>query len=150
MIKSIDALFSVLRSRELTEAERLAQLARALDELAHHYTAGAEMTADELAWPPPPTEVSYDDLRSTVVVSFPSFGMYRNSTPDEDFEQESTVGDAVDDLADIVGELHEVAWRWQNTSERDAERHFRFGFESHWGRHLRDLQSYVHYRQFNR
>ena len=59
-------------------------------------------------------------------------------------EAEIRMGDAIDDVADIANELSEFVWRWHNNSENDALWHFRFSYESHWGSHLRSLQTYLH------
>jgi hypothetical protein len=53
-------------------------------------------------------------------------------------------GDAIDDILDIYKDLKEVLWRWENTSRNDAVWFFQDSFQGHWGRHLRDLQLYLH------
>ena len=58
------------------------------------------------------------------------------------------VGDALDDVADIAHDLKEVLGRWESTSEADAIWYLRMGFETHWGKHLRSLQLYLHAREF--
>jgi hypothetical protein len=55
-----------------------------------------------------------------------------------------SVGDAIEDIADIVGDLKEVLWCFKHTSENDALWNFHNYFKIHWGRHLRDLQLYLH------
>ena len=61
---------------------------------------------------------------------------------------EITIGDAIDDLADIYSELLDVAWCLQHTNADDATRLFRFGFSHHWGRHVCDVRGAVHYELF--
>jgi len=61
---------------------------------------------------------------------------------------ECMTGDAIDDLADIYGDLIGVSWLWENSGEADAVWHFRFGYQTHWGRHLLDLRSYLHWKLY--
>jgi hypothetical protein len=53
--------------------------------------------------------------------------------------------DAIDDLTDIEMERVE---RLGDNAAQDAAWHFRFSNRNHWGRHPRNLRSYVHARQF--
>ena len=50
----------------------------------------------------------------------------------------------VDDLAGIIDDLEIIRWRFRHTSEADALREFELGFKTHWGHHLRTLQSALH------
>ncbi len=149
-IEAVEGFFEVFQMERAVETERLKALSSALDALALAYTGGTDEALDERQWPEPPVLNSYEHMRAVAAKSFPSFGFYPVTTPDENFGQETTAGDAIDDLADIANDLEVVVWRWKSTSARDAEWHFRFGYVSHWGRHLRDLQSYVHYQLFER
>ena len=81
-------------------------------------------------------------LRAQVAARFPNYGLYR--APGVEPEDEFLLGDAIDDLGDIAIDLAEVAWLWENAGESAALWQFFFGFESHWGSHLRNLQWYVH------
>jgi hypothetical protein len=47
-------------------------------------------------------------------------------------------------LADIVGDLEEVVWRYETLGADDAYWHLRFLFLIHWGQHLRELSLYLH------
>ena len=53
-------------------------------------------------------------------------------------------GDAIDDLADIAGDLEEVLRRFEHSGKNAGDWYFRMLFEIHWGRHLRELQLYLH------
>lgn len=86
----------------------------------------------------------YAGLRARIAARFPEYGLYR--APSLDLEGEPLVGDAIDDLTDIALELLDVAWIDEHAGESDALWHFRFGFETHWGSHLRALQWYLHER----
>ena len=127
-------------------AERDQRLQMHLDTLAHcqHFV---EFTFDGREHPDPPDLSS--GLRDHLVRLFPDFGCY--NTPEgvtiDVGESPCAVGDAIDDLHDIVSELREVEWRWSNTSPADALFHFEFTYGSHWQHHLRWLQVYIIERQ---
>lgn len=100
--------------------------------------------ADDSDYPDPP-EKEYKKTRELVSAAFPDFGFY--NLPDTVLEDiggsKVMVGDAIDDITDIVDEFTEVLWRHEHTSAEDAIWHLRFGYTSHWGRHMRDLQFYL-------
>lgn len=145
--------FLSLLSGELPREERERGLRRALDRLAlayHH--AEAPLDARE-----------YPDVRETgierwnalcerLLSLFPDFGHYNVAADiiDNVGTGKLAAGDPIDDLADIALDLQEFIERWERNSEEDALECFRFGFESHWGRHLRALQVYLHERAFYR
>ena len=89
-------------------------------------------------------------LRESISTRFPQLGYYNSvSEVTENIGGiEPTVGDSIDDLVDIIIELQEVSWRFENTSSDDALWHFYNGYWTHWGRHLRGLQSYLHYELY--
>lgn len=84
----------------------------------------------------------YAAVRSTIAERFAHLGLYRaaGTSPDDEF----LVGDAIDDLTDIAIDLSEVIWLWEHAGAATALWQLRFGFESHWGSHLRSLQWYLH------
>jgi hypothetical protein len=59
----------------------------------------------------------------------------------------SSIGDALDDLGDIILDMREVVWLADNIGLEDAHWSFRLQF-FHWGTHARDLLRYLHGRQF--
>jgi hypothetical protein len=137
-----DLLDIVENGRGRTE-ENVAALEVALDRLAwmRHFVK-FNFEADH----PNPPRKEYQAVRALAVQRFPDFGTYNTVL---DFtvnvaETELAVGDAIDDITDIVLDLYDVAWCWMNTSEADALWHFENGFWSHWGEHLRNLQLYIH------
>lgn len=88
----------------------------------------------------------YKNIRSKIELRFPKIGYYNIAREiSENLENtELVIGDAVDDLADIVGDLLDVLWYFKNTSEDDALWHLEQSYISHWGLHLRNLQLYLH------
>jgi hypothetical protein len=138
--------FLAALERPLTAEERELALRVALDRLAlaSHF---AEPAFDEANYPAP-TVPTYDVLRAKVAPLFPELGYYNAALDMVDNVGDSELGveDAIDDLVDIARELQNVLLRWETTSEADALWHFRHGFKSHWGKHLRSLQLYLHER----
>ena len=79
---------------------------------------------------------------------FSELGYYGVADPAEVFEIQPTLGDAIDDLADIVRDLEEVLWRLEHLGLDDAHHEFRASFEIHWGRHARELALCLHSQRF--
>src|SRR5205085_3665639 len=109
--------------------------------LAHNFI---DFQFDEADYPEAPGE-DYNRLRQLAERRFPRFGHYNlpDRITDEIAESGIVVGDAIDDVADIARDMHEIAWCWEHTSPEDTLWHFQFGYESHWGEHLRCLQHYI-------
>jgi len=130
---------------EETPAEKCSpqRLAMLLDRLliAYHETDDVGPATDSR---PPPND--YKQTRALVESRFPDFGFYAWAGPEENPNSEVMMGDAIDDLADIYGDLRDVVWLWENSSAADATWQFRFGYQTHWGRHLLDLRSYLHWK----
>jgi len=145
--ESIVFFFDVIEGNYSLEG-REANLRLALDRLALavHYTDGA---FDETDYPEAPSR-EYKVVRELVSPNFPDLGYYNVvlGITEKIGEGQCAVGDAIDDICDIARELEAVLWCWENTSVHDALWHFKFGFESHWGQHLRDLQLYLYAKEY--
>ena len=141
--QTISAFLALLEEPKVDSEVKEAKLTLALDRLAlaYHFS---DCKFDEGEYPNAPRK-DYDGLRQVVERVFPEYGKY--NTPSEISlnagEAEMYVGDAIDDIADIANDMFEILWLWENTSVDDALWHFRFGYESHWGLHLRCLQLYL-------
>ncbi len=123
----IENYLAILTSNEGAESDRIQKLILSLDELAL-VSNKVDYTFDKRDYPEPP-EKDYKASCEGVGKLFPSLG---------------SCGHAMDDIMDIANDLTEVLWRYENTSEDDALFHFQLLFRSHWGRHLRSLQFYLH------
>lgn len=147
-VESYLALFS--QTGDEPAIGRTERLAIALDALASAYHAAPNGPFVNAERNPPKRdfEQGYKQLRAAAVAAFPDFGYYAcvkiDAVPPS--LDDCMIGDAIDDLADIAGDLGEVAWRWHNNGAPDATWHFRNLYEIHWGRHLHDLRSYVHFK----
>jgi hypothetical protein len=122
-------------------------LARLCDELAramHDVT----YTFDDRDYPDPP-DSDYAALYKRIGGHFPDFGYYNLPalvTTGIGEPREPRVGCAIDDLTDITIDLTEALWYLEHTSADNGARQLEFTYQSHWRRHLRDLQFYLEYR----
>ena len=125
------------------EAPSIEDLSEALDRLilAYHLTPRGDVSGDDRE--PPDTDHGYQLIGER----FPAFGYYASVDPSET-EAEAALGDAIDDIADIVRDLRDVLWYLENSGVDEAHWQFRFLFEIHWGRHARDLALYLHAKRF--
>lgn len=97
---------------------------------------------DPRKYPEPPEEL--EERRPRIGALFANYGFYcLTSSKIDAFEAGATVGDAIDDLADLSREFEATIWRFDHTSADDALWHFRTGYEQHWGQHMRDFQAYL-------
>jgi hypothetical protein len=125
------------------EQANIRTLELVLDRLALAYHFADDIFEDGHSDPP---VQDYHQLRQLAATRFPKFGLYNvpSKITEQIMEAEMQVGDALDDVADMARDLSEVMWCWEHTSEKDALWHFRWGYENHWGKHLRNLQTYLY------
>ena len=144
MIEAVRSYLALLRSPPA--CDRLPALAATLDYLACAYHATSETAGEDAS--DPADDTTYETMRELAATTFPDFGFYAVVLPDLNPEQQPMMGDAIDDLADIALEMARVERLWRDGRTQDAEHHYRFGYRTHWGRHLHDLRGYLHARQF--
>ena len=141
---AIDAYIDVVESTTLSADDRLARLPGVLDSLA---VAVREITYefDEADYAEKPAD-NYQATDQVVGGHFPTLGYYNvpGSITKELGESKVLLGDGIDDIVDILLDLKGVLWRFDNTSLDDALWHLNHDYQSHWGRHLRDLQLYLY------
>jgi hypothetical protein len=89
-------------------------------------------------------DYDYNVIRENVMANLPDFGYYYTlSTLNPHQEPELLMGDAIDDLADIVSDLLEAKWRLENNGEPDALWFLEISFISHLEQHILDLLNYI-------
>ncbi|MGC6488501.1 MAG: hypothetical protein ACON4Z_12715 [Planctomycetota bacterium] len=141
----VDAFFAFVDAPRPLPPGESSTLSRLLDELA--------LASPEWGGAPPesdddPPAVDASALRARLCARFPDFGLYRVGAPsapgEGDDDAAVTLGDAIDDLLDICSDLHDARWYRDHGEAGDGERCAGELFHYHWGRHLRDLQSYLH------
>lgn len=90
--------------------------------------------------------IDYDLIKKRVENNFKDFGYYNvvfNGI--ENLENpETLIGDSIDDLTDIIKDLIEAKWYFENSSLKDAIWHIKFKFESHTRHHILGLLKYMH------
>lgn len=120
----------------------LKKLALALDNLVVVYFQIEAVEPGEDVEPP---KKSYPEAYKRATQAYPELGFYPYADPGGDpGKEEALVADAIDDLADIAGDLTEVLWHFENSGEENGNWGFRFGYQHHWGDHLRSLRNYLH------
>jgi hypothetical protein len=141
---AIDEFLHVVESPLLTPQERLEQLPGALDTLALAMRDMA-LVFDEKDYPDAPSG-DYQSTYRLVGQHFPTLGYYNTpiSITTEVGDSRMGIGDAIDDIVDILLDLKKALWRFKNTSVNDALWELNLLYRSHWGTHLRSLQLYLH------
>lgn len=115
-------------------------LKQALISLYQEYLGIAGKTpVDEKDYPDPP-DFNFEKISNTIRSNFPKLGFYQMILdPFEMIKPDTGLGDANDDLSDIIKDLMEVQWRFKNTSEQDALWYFEFIMRNHSERHIVNL-----------
>jgi hypothetical protein len=138
----LKAIRSFLDTSLTAEPPSISGVVRSLDELALAYADTPNVApSDDMREPP---EHNYDSTYGVLRLRFPDLGYYTVVDPLQALEDPASVGDAIDDLADIAGELFEVLWRLETLGLEEAQWDFRFGYDTHWGTHLHSLRAYLH------
>lgn len=88
---------------------------------------------------------NYHKIREHVSMNFPQFGYYHiHLNPLGVSEKPSSaLGDAIDDLSDIIIDLLEIKSRFHNNSETNALWFFKFIFKAHTKDHILNLLRYI-------
>lgn len=140
---AISNYLALLEDVERPEAEAITALDDELNRLMRlgRDTPLPGATDDERDAP----DWEYDARRAVATRRFPSLGYYNipASISRSLAETEVVVGDAIDDVADIAGDLADARWRFENTTETDALWSFRFFYDHHWGAHANNLRWYL-------
>jgi hypothetical protein len=142
----IDAIRAYLDAALYSDAPSLRALAAALDGLATAYNLAPEGDVTDTEADAPSTDAIA--IGRLVSERFPTFGFYALANPLNPLQDTPLCGDAVDDTEEIASDLMEVVWLWENVGPDDAHWQFRWGYENHWGEHLRDLQRYLYAQLF--
>ena len=137
-IEAFVALFAVGCSRPT-----LAELAAALDELTSAYfaTPDVEPHSTDATRAPNIDERAFSERAAEI---FPDLKWFCTVEPDGEVEQSVGLSDACGDLAEIANDLDHVVWEFREGSISDGIWEFRFGYQTHWGRHLHELRTYLH------
>ena len=90
-------------------------------------------------------KTEYSDIRQNVTSNFKDFGFYKTILDIEDIDnlKDNAIGDAIDDLTDIIIDLSEIKWRIENNSLADGLWFFELIFYAHTQQHILDLLNYM-------
>lgn len=85
------------------------------------------------------------DIRHNVSSNFEDFGFYKTILDINDIDnlQGHAIGDAIDDLSDIITDLLEIKWRIENNSLADGLWYFQLIFNGHTQQHILDLLNFM-------
>ncbi len=86
-------------------------------------------------------KTEYPDIRQNVTSNFKDFGLYKAILDIEDIDnlKDDAIGDAIDDLTDIIIDLSEIKWGIENNSLADGLWFFKLIFYAHTQQHILDL-----------
>lgn len=90
-------------------------------------------------------KTEYADIRKNVTSNFKDFGFYKIVSDIDDIDnlKDNEIGDALDDLTDIIVDLLEIKWRIENNSLADGLWFFELTFYSHTQQHILDLLNFM-------
>jgi hypothetical protein len=85
------------------------------------------------------------DIRKNVESNFKDYGFYKTILDINDIAnlKDSGIGDAIDDLSDIITDLLEIKWRIENNSLADGLWYFQLIFHGHTQQHILDLLNFM-------
>ena len=85
------------------------------------------------------------DIRQNVSSNFKDYGFYKTILDINNIDNltDYAIGDAIDDISDIIIDLLEIKWRIENNSLADGLWFFELTFYSHTQQHILDLLNYM-------
>ncbi len=142
LIPTINEIAKYGLQPNLTEVDKEKSLAKSLVKIYNLYF-DIDYEFDETDYP------EFDNgklisVRQNVESNFKDFGFYKLVLEINDMVNDKIgLGDAVDDLSDIIKDLIEVKWRIENNSLNDGLWFFDFIFKAHTEKHILDLLNYI-------
>ena len=90
-------------------------------------------------------KTQFPDIIQNVTSNFKDFGFYKTILDINDIDnlKDNSIGDAIDDLSDIIADLLEIKWRIENNSLADGLWFFELIFYSHTQQHILDLLNFM-------
>ncbi len=124
----------------------IARLIRGIDMLVYSiHSIDTDVPSIEVTEMEPP-ELDYRKVYESIARRYPTLGYYWTvlyPIVKDGTEGELAVGDAIDDLADILIGLREVQWFNKNADRKNALAAMRFRYESHLWMHIHPLRQYL-------
>lgn len=90
-------------------------------------------------------DIKYVNIRKNIESNFPDFGYYTIALDLMDINNKDNmaIGDAIDDLSDIILDLLQIKWRMENNSQNNGLWYFEVIFSGHTQQHIIDLLKYL-------
>ncbi len=87
----------------------------------------------------------FPNVAKNILQNFPDFGFYHTILNINEVSEkaEAGLGDATDDLSDIIYDILQIKWRIENNSEADGLWYFELTFNTHTQQHLIDLLNFM-------
>lgn len=143
LIEHIDKLIEFGKNSNLNTENKISDLKKALIGIYNAYV-NLEFEFDEKDYPEEP-DFDYKEIRQNLSKNFPEFGLYHVAHDCHiiDKDADLVIGDALDDLTDIIKDLLTVKWKYENTSIDDARWEFDFSMKNHSEMHLVSFLKYL-------
>ena len=137
----------VQKAADMPREEALLSVARVLDEIAVAYHDIPDCPADDRE--AEAAEQKFPDFGPIIATAFPEFGQYwcADQAVDISPDKRLLVGDAREDLNEILRELAGVRWRNEHLTAAAAAFYARL-MQGHTLSHLLDLRRIVHLQLF--
>lgn len=128
---------------------KILELKRLLVEIYAHYLNSDSHQFDNFTENIEVPNFDYNEIRKNVESNFPDLGWYSTTLEINETYKESNlaIGDAIDDLTDIIKDLLEVKWYFENTNSKEAIWYFELFMRGHSEQHLVDLLKYLKDRE---
>jgi hypothetical protein len=141
VVAAIGNYLSVLCDSPEGDEGATVRLIEALDGLTATYHATDDVEPSGADFEYPTLDSRGGPTRPAAV--FEKLGLYAAVEPDRGLDQEVSLHDPYNDLSEIADDMKLVLWLAENVGESDAVWEFRFGFFTHWGRHLFSVRPYL-------
>ena len=143
LIKHIDQLSEFGKNPNVHYENKVLELKKILIDIYSEYL-NSNYVFDEKEYPEEP-DFEYEVIRNNLLRNFPDFGLYYIAYDCHLIENDADLlmGDALDDLTDIIKDMLAVKWKYENTSIDDAKWEFDFSMRNHSERHLVNLLKYL-------
>lgn len=124
---------------------KILELKRLLVEIYAHYLNSDAHQFDNFTEDIEAPNSDYNEIRKNVESNFPDLGLYHSILNSHKIFEEVKLGagDAIDDLTDIIKDLLEVKWYFENTNSKEAIWYFELFMRGHSEQHLVDLLKYL-------
>ena len=90
-------------------------------------------------------DFDYETIKKNVEANFPEFGWYHSVWECHKIiaDADLVTSDSIDDITDIIKDLLEVKWCFENTSEKNAKWHFYDLMRIHSEQHVVNFLKYI-------